>query len=147
LRELGLESFVKTTGGKGLHVVAPLQPKQSWEEMKEFSRGVSEEFVQAAPQWFVATMTKAKRTGKIFLDFFRNTRGATAVAAYSTRARPGATVSTPLSWEELPALKSPDAYTLGNVPARLAGLRSDPWKGFFEVRQWITSTMRQSVTR
>ena len=147
LRELGLESFVKTTGGKGLHVVAPLQAKQSWEEMKEFSRAVSEEFVQAAPQWFVATMTKAKRTGKIFLDFFRNTRGATAVAAYSTRARPGAPVSTPLSWEELPSLKSADAYTLGNVPARLASLRSDPWKGFFEVRQWINAKMRQSVTR
>jgi len=147
LRELGLESFVKTTGGKGLHVVAPLQAKQSWEEMKEFSRAVAEEFVQAAPQWFVATMTKAKRTGKIFIDFFRNTRGATAVAAYSTRARPGAPVSTPLSWDELPSLKSADAYTLGTVPARLAGLRSDPWKGFFEVRQWISAKMRQSVAR
>jgi bifunctional non-homologous end joining protein LigD len=145
LRELGLETFVKTTGGKGLHVVAPLQAKQSWEEMKEFSRDIAEQFVQAAPQWFVATMTKAKRTGKIFLDFFRNTRGATAVSAYSTRARPGAPVSTPLSWDELPSLKGSDAYTLGTVPARLASLKEDPWKGFFEVRQWITAKMRQSV--
>src|SRR4029079_18262285 len=106
LRELGLESFVKTTGGKGLQVVVPLQARQTWDELKEFSRAIAEEFVRAAPQWFVATMTKSKRTGKIFLDFFRNTRGATAVAAYSTRSRPGAPVSTPITWEELSSVTS-----------------------------------------
>jgi bifunctional non-homologous end joining protein LigD len=146
LEELGLQTFVKTTGGKGLHVVAPLQPKQSWDEMKEFSRGIAEEFVRAAPQWFVATMTKSKRTGKIFLDFFRNTRGATAVAAYSTRARPGAPVSMPLSWDELPSLQSAAAHTLATAPDRLATLKADPWKGYFEVRQWISAKLRQSVT-
>jgi bifunctional non-homologous end joining protein LigD len=87
-------------------------------------------------------MTKSKRTGKIFLDFFRNTRGATAVAAYSTRARPGAPVATPVSWEELPRVKSGDQFTLANVPARLG---EDPWKGFFQVRQSITAAMRRSV--
>jgi len=142
LRELGLESFVKTTGGKGLHVVVPLQARQTWDDLKEFSRAIAEEFVRAAPQWFVATMTKSKRTGKIFLDFFRNTRGATAVAAYSTRARPGAPVATPVSWEELPRVKSGDQFTLANVPARLG---EDPWKGFFQVRQSITAAMRRSV--
>jgi bifunctional non-homologous end joining protein LigD len=142
LEDLGLESYVKTTGGKGLHVVTPLLSRQSWDEMKEFSRAVAEEFVRAAPEWFVATMRKSKRTGRIFLDFFRNARGATAVAAYSTRARPGAPVSTPVSWEELPTLKSGDAFTVATVPGR-----KDPWKGFFEARQWITAGMRRAVSR
>ena len=145
LRELGLECFVKTTGGKGLHVVVPLQARQSWDELKEFSGAIAREFVRAAPQQFVATMTKSKRAGKIFLDFFRNTRGATSVAAYSTRARPGAPVSAPVSWEELPRVTSGDAFTLADVPARLERLRSDPWKGFFEIRQSITAAMRRSV--
>jgi len=145
LRELGLESFVKTTGGKGLHIVAPLQARQTWDELKEFSRAIAEEFVRAAPQWFVATMTKSKRTGKIFLDFFRNTRGATAVAAYSTRSRPGAPVSIPVSWEELPRVTSGDQFTLATVPARLERLGADPWKGFLQVRQSITASMRRSV--
>jgi bifunctional non-homologous end joining protein LigD len=145
LRELGLESFVKTTGGKGLHVVVPLQARQTWDELKEFSRAVAEEFVRAAPQWFVATMTKSKRTGKIFLDFFRNTRGATAVGAYSTRARPGAPVSTPVSWDELPNVRAGDEFTLANVPSRLDSLRTDPWKGYFELRQSITASMKRTV--
>jgi bifunctional non-homologous end joining protein LigD len=145
MKGLGLESFVKTTGGKGLHVVVPLQARQTWDELKEFSRAIVEEFVRASPAWFVATMTKSKRTGKIFLDFFRNTRGATAVAAYSTRARPGAPVSTPLTWEELPGVKSGDAFTLATVPDRLERLSADPWKGFFEVRQSITAAMRRAV--
>jgi bifunctional non-homologous end joining protein LigD len=145
LRELGLESFVKTTGGKGLHVVVPVQARRGWDELKEFSRAIAEEFVRAAPQWFVATMTKSKRPGKIFLDFFRNTRGATSVAPYSTRSRPGAPVSTPVSWEELPLVKSGKEFTLATVPARLQGLRADPWKGFFQLRQSITGSMRRAV--
>jgi bifunctional non-homologous end joining protein LigD len=145
LQELGLESFVKTTGGKGLHVVAPLQARQTWDDLKEFSRAIAEEFVRAAPQWFVSTMTKSKRTGKIFLDFFRNTRGATAVGAYSTRSRPGAPVSTPVSWDELPKVTSGDQFTLANVPSRLEGLGVDPWKGYFQVRQSLTASMRRAV--
>jgi bifunctional non-homologous end joining protein LigD len=136
---------VKTTGGKGLHVVVPLQARQTWDELKEFSRAVAEEFVRAAPQWFVSTMTKSKRTGKIFLDFFRNTRGATAVGAYSTRARPGAPVSAPVSWDELPNVKAGDEFTLANVPARIESFRSDPWKGYFDLRQSITASMRRTV--
>jgi bifunctional non-homologous end joining protein LigD len=90
-------------------------------------------------------MTKAKRTGKIFLDFFRNTRGATSVAAFSSRSRPGAPVSTPLSWEELPALQGATAYTVKTVPARLGALKADPWKGFFDVRQSLSASARRSL--
>ena len=145
LEDIGLRSFVKTTGGKGLHVVVPLRPRHSWNEVKEFSRAVAEEFVRAAPDRFVATMTKSKRAGRIFLDFFRNMRGATAVSAYSTRARPGAPVSTPLSWEELRDVKNAAAFSVSTVPDRMKGLRSDPWKGFFDVRQALTASMRKAV--
>jgi len=145
LAEIGLASFVKTTGGKGLHVVAPFLARHSWDDVKEFSRAVAQEFVRAAPDRFVATMTKSKRAGKIFLDFFRNTRGATAVAAYSTRARAGAPVSTPLTWEELARVEGGNAFTVETLPARLARLRADPWKGFFETRQSITAAMRRAV--
>lgn len=138
LEELGLRSFVKTTGGKGLHVVAPVLPNLLWEEVKEFSRAICQQFVRAAPDRFVATMTKSKREGKIFLDFFRNTRGATAVAAYSTRARVGAPVSTPLAWDELSGLESSSQFTVATLPKRLAGLSRDPWEGFFDLRQSIT---------
>jgi bifunctional non-homologous end joining protein LigD len=147
LEALGLRSFVKTTGGKGLHVVVPLAARSSWDEVKDFSRSVVDDFVRAAPQWFVATMTKSKRDGKIFLDYFRNGRGATAVAAYSTRARPGAPVAAPLSWDELEDVPSGAAFNVGNLPARLARLRRDPWEGFFEVRQSITAAMRSAVGR
>jgi len=143
LGDHGLQSFVKTTGGKGLHVVVPLEPRQSWNEIKEFSRELSEEFVRAAPQWFVSTMTKSKREGKIFLDFFRNSRGATAVAPYSTRARAGAPVSTPLSWDELSTVKGGDAFRVKDVPGRVRDLRVDPWKGFFDLRQSLTGKPRQ----
>ncbi|HYE99563.1 MAG TPA: hypothetical protein VEJ18_11665, partial [Planctomycetota bacterium] len=120
------------TGGKGLHVVVPLEPRHSWDDIKEWSRRVAQEFVDKAPDRFVATMTKSKRKGKIFIDFFRNTRGATAVAAYSTRARPGAPVSMPLSWDELPDVKDPKAFSLESLRRKLP---PDPWKGFFDVRQ------------
>lgn len=145
LEDLGLASFVKTTGGKGLHVVTPLLPRHSWDEVKDFSRSIAEEFVRAAPDRFVATMTKSKRQGKIFLDFFRNTRGATSVAAYSTRSRAGAPVSAPLTWAELSRLKSPDAFTVISMPTRLRRRATDPWAGFFEVRQTITGAMKRAV--
>ena len=145
LEDLGLKSFVKTTGGKGLHVVVPLEVRQTWDELKEFSGAIAEEFVRAAPHWFVSTMTKSKREGKIFLDFFRNGRGATAVSAYSTRARAGATVSTPLTWEELPTTKAGNEFGMTTIPARMEGLKGDPWKGFFDVHQALTAAMRRAV--
>jgi len=99
LTQLGLESFLKTTGGKGLHVVAPIEPDHQWPTVKEFVRAVATAMAADSDR-YVTVMTKAKRTGKIFIDFFRNDRGATAVAPYSTRARPGAPVATPLDWSE-----------------------------------------------
>jgi bifunctional non-homologous end joining protein LigD len=142
---LGLRSFLKTTGGKGLHVVVPLVRRSSWEEVKAFSRSVAERLVEQSPRKYVATMSKSKRQGRIFIDHFRNSRGATAVAAYSTRARSGATVSTPLRWEELiPAIR-PDHYTIENLPRRLARIGADPWEGFFEVRQSLTRGMKEEL--
>ncbi len=141
LEELGLESFVKTTGGKGLHVVVPVEPRLEWDEAKAFSKAVADLMVRAAPNRYIATMSKAARKGKIFVDYLRNGRGATSIAPYSTRARAGATVSVPISWEELgPKLRS-DEFTIADVPARLAKLKKDPWAEIGKVRQSITKAM------
>ncbi|GIL40388.1 DNA ligase D [Roseiterribacter gracilis] len=140
LDDLGLESFVKTTGGKGLHVVVPIQRKHPWPVIKEFARAVATAVAKDDPG-FVVTMTKAKRTGKIFLDFFRNDRGATAVAPYSTRARPGAPIATPLFWDELSPRLPPNHFTVENLPRRLAQLKEDPWAKMLTSRQGITAKM------
>lgn len=126
----GLVAFLKTTGGKGLHVVAPLAPAARWDDAKSFAHGIALEMEDENPERFMATSSTRDRAGKIFIDYLRNTRGATAVAAYSTRARAGAPVSTPVFWEELgPRLRS-DRFTVGNIEKRLSGLKSDPWKTF-----------------
>jgi bifunctional non-homologous end joining protein LigD len=141
LEALGLESFVKTTGGKGLHVVVPLASGVTWEQGADFSRAVAESLAREDPRGFIAQMSKAARTGKIFIDYFRNARGATSVAAYSTRAKPEAPVSVPLEWDELsPRLKS-DHYTVANLPRRLAGLRKDPWARYWTVRQELPAEL------
>lgn len=126
----GLTSFLKTTGGKGLHVVAPLKPAAGWDAVKAFARGIADAMVRDAPARYVATATKAKRTDKIFVDYLRNGRGATAVAAYSPRARPGATVSTPLDWSELGEGVGPTDFTIRNILARLTAGHADPWAAF-----------------
>lgn len=127
LKAAGLEAFVKASGGKGLHVVSPLRPKADWPAVKAFTKAIADSMAADAPEWFVSTITKAKRHGKILVDYLRNQRGATAVAAYSTRARPGAPVSTPLAWEEVSPSLGPAYFTVENLPTRLATLRSDPW--------------------
>lgn len=127
-----LVSFVKTTGGKGLHVVVPLAPRHDWEEVRAFSRGIAEAMAKEEPDRYVATMALRLRPGKIFIDYLRNARGATAVAAYSTRARPGATVSLPIAWNEVDKIR-PDAFDLRNLPKRLS--RREPWADFFDLRQ------------
>lgn len=137
LQELAMTSFVKTTGGKGLHVVLPLGPRQSWTVLKEFSRAIALEMVRRSPREFTADPLKAARPGKIFVDYLRNSRGATAVAAYSTRARAGAPVSTPVAWSELDAGLPSDHYTIESLPRRLDRLKRDPWGGFSELRQGI----------
>ena len=141
LQELGLESFVKTTGGKGLHVVVPIERRTSWEDAKSFARAVAEFMVAAAPGRYVATMSKAARRGRIFVDYFRNRRGSTAIAPYSTRAKPGAKVSVPIAWEELEAKLRSDHFDVAAVIARLRRLNRDPWAEMPKVRQRIAAEM------
>jgi bifunctional non-homologous end joining protein LigD len=133
LGEVGLLSFVRTTGGKGVHVVAPLERRSTWEEVRGFTKGIALELVRLAPAQFTAKMSKAGRKGKIFIDWVRNTPEATAIASYSPRARPGAPVAVPLAWEELAELDGPLAESVRDVPARLRG--SDPWADFEASRQ------------
>ena len=145
LDSLGLASFVRTTGGKGLHVVVPIARRASWEELKDFAKSFADALVREQPERYIAQSSKAKRTGKLFLDYLRNEKGATAIACYSTRARPGATVATPLSWGELSASLRPGQFNVRTVPERLRTIKHDPWKGFFDIRQAITKAMQTQI--
>jgi bifunctional non-homologous end joining protein LigD len=126
----GLTGFVKTSGGKGLHVAAPLRPGAEWPEVKAFAKAFAEAMAGDSPAAYVSTIPKAQRRGKILIDYLRNQRGATAVAPYGARARPGAPVSMPLEWEELSPAIGPAHFTVANAPARLASLASIPWSEF-----------------
>lgn len=128
LLQAGLESLVKTTGGKGLHVVVPLVPRAGWAEVKAFAQGVAAGLARDMPERFTATLSKRARAGRLFIDYLRNGRGSTAIAAYSTRARAGAPVSTPVAWEELPTLAAANAYRVDNLLTRLDHLPIDPWR-------------------
>jgi bifunctional non-homologous end joining protein LigD len=147
LKDLGLQSFVRTTGGKGLHVVAPIARRTTWDELKTVAKAFADALVRAQPSRYIAQSSKAKRAGKIFVDYLRNDRGATAVASYSTRARPGATVATPLSWDELSAQLRPDRFNTRTVPERLQNMNKDPWQGFFELEQTITRAMPSQISK
>jgi bifunctional non-homologous end joining protein LigD len=145
LAGIGLKSFAKTTGGKGLHVVVPVAPKLGWEAVKEFSKWVAERFAAAYPERFTTNMAKRARSGRIFIDYLRNGRGATAIGAYSARARRGAPVATPLFWDEVEQGVTPDAFTVATVPERLAALKSDPWAEMPKLRQSISARVRREV--
>jgi bifunctional non-homologous end joining protein LigD len=138
LADLGLESFVKTTGGKGLHVVAPLTPSLDWEACEGFSLAVAKRLLDAAPRLYTLAMGKSRRVRKIYLDTLRNVRGATSVAAYSTRAHPNAPMSLPVSWDELAASTARIEVSALEFPARCAAAPKDPWAGYGAVRQRIT---------
>jgi len=145
LAELGLESYVKTTGGKGLHVCLPIARRVSWEDAKEFCRGLTEVIVRLKPDAYVATMSKAQRTGKTFIDFFRNGRGATFIAPYSTRARDGAAVAMPLAWDELSPKLRADHFDVRNVMKRMAKLFEDPWRDASSHQQILSAAALRSV--
>lgn len=135
LREHNLECWVKTTGGKGLHLMVPIQPRHAWNEVHRFAADFARSCTQEAPGMFTTNPSKSARLGKIFLDYIRNTRGATVIAPYSTRARKGAPVATPLRWDELGDEISAEAYTLQTLPRRMARLRSDPWAAVAGAKQ------------
>lgn len=136
LKKLGLESFVKTTGGKGLHVVAPIEPEYGWPEVKDFARKVVTEMERAAPDRYLTKMTKSARVGKIFLDYMRNEREATSVAAYSPRSRAGAAVSMPLSWAELKSKTRP-VFRVADFAEWKTRLKKDPWEKMSDFKQEI----------
>ena len=138
LEELGLRGFLKTTGGKGLHVVVPIRPTLGWEHAKGFTRAIADFMVRTFPDRFTATVSKAKRKGKIFVDYLRNGEGATAVAAYVVRSRANAPVATPIHWEELEQDVRFDFFNVRNIRERLARPGNDPWAEFATTRQSIT---------
>jgi bifunctional non-homologous end joining protein LigD len=126
LAKKGLTSFLKCTGGKGLHVTVPLAEKDNWESVKAFGASVANEMVSEVPAAYVATMSKAKRKGKIFVDYFRNDYTATAIADFGVRARPGAPVAVPLEWSELNKLQAANQFGVRDVAKRLTKYDPDP---------------------
>ena len=137
LESLGLKSWVKTTGGKGLHVVAPIVPSVDWSVCLSFARAVASALARAEPGKLTTVMGKRHRVGKIYLDYLRNNRTNTSIAAFSTRARPDAPVSVPIVWAELSAKRTPDRFTIATVPGRVAKLKADPWKDYWRATQTI----------
>lgn len=135
LEEFKLTSFVKTTGGKGLHVVLPIEPKYDWDEVKNFTHVFVEFLEKNKPDLYISTMSKAKRSGKIFVDYLRNQRGATAIGVYSTRARAQAPVSAPIHWDELGKDKRGTEFNIESLPKRLLSLKHDPWEDFWKIKQ------------
>src|SRR5438132_6674266 len=145
---LKLRCFLKTTGGKGLHVVLPIQPKLGWAEVKDFSRHIAEFLVRAEPKLFTAKIAKERREKQVFVDYLRNSETASAVAAFSARARPGAGVSTPLPSDALTADEDlRPKFTVQTVPRRLAALKKDPWADYAKTKQSITAAMWRSLGR
>ena len=145
LDDLGLKSFLKSTGGKGLHLVAPIAPKLGWAEVKPFAKAIADALVAARPDRYTANPLKRTREGKIFVDYLRNQRGGSAIVNYSTRAKAGAPVACPLRWDELKGLKAASPYTAKTLPARLKAMKRDPWEGFFSTRQSITAKARKAL--
>jgi bifunctional non-homologous end joining protein LigD len=146
LGELGLDSFLKTTGGKGLHVVVPVRPDLDWAGIKEFSRSAAAAVTFDNPGKYTLSMSKEKRRDRILIDYLRNGRGATAIEAYSTRARPGAPVAVPIRWDELADGIRGDTFDIRTTRERVDALTDDPWSGYGQAsRQRITAAMRRKV--
>jgi len=140
LDELGLDAYLKTSGGKGMHILVPLARKADWDTVKAFTKALAQFISQQLPERFTATSGPKNRVGKIFIDYLRNTRGASTVAAYSARARPGLPVSVPVTREELTSLKASNQWNIGNLLKRLRKLKADPWAGYKNTQR-ITQPM------
>jgi bifunctional non-homologous end joining protein LigD len=145
LENIGLAPFLKTTGGKGLHVVAPIEPVVGWEQVKGFTKAVAEFLERTFPDRFTSKLLKISRRGKIFIDYLRNGEGATAVAAYSTRARANAPVSAPVGWDELSADLRFDRFNVGNMPTRLKKVKADPWRDIADAAVSLTPAVMARV--
>ena len=144
LQTLGLESWVKTTGGHGIHVVAPIKPERQWDECLLFAKAVAEALTRTAPELYTTAFPKAGREHKILLDYLRNNRTNTSVAAFSARAKPSATVSMPIGWKQLTAKLNPQDFTVLTVPKKL---RTDPWRDYWSVKQRISATAFKAITQ
>ncbi len=145
LDELGLKSFLKTSGGKGIHIVVPLTPKDSWEDVKAFSQSIVKYMARLIPDRFSAISGPKNRVGRIFIDYLRNGLGATTICAYSVRAREGMPVSVPIHREEVGQLKAANFWTIVNLHERLDHLKEDPWSGLHDTKQTITRDMRKRI--
>jgi bifunctional non-homologous end joining protein LigD len=145
MEEIGLPAFLKTTGGKGLHVVVPIKPVQPWAVVKGFTKAVAELFANTFPDRFTSTLSKKSRHGKIFIDYLRNAEGATAIAAYSARARANAPVATPIAWEELRQDVRFDHFNVRNVPERVKRAKKDPWADMSRASRPVTAAMMKRV--
>jgi bifunctional non-homologous end joining protein LigD len=143
--DLGLDSYLKTTGGKGLHVVVPFKRRYEWDVIKSFARAFAERMASETPERYVSNMSKAKRKGKIFLDYLRNDITSTAVAPYSARARENATVAMPLSWHELDMKLDPRKYTIETIPGILSKRKKDPWLGLLQNKQSLSSAILKKL--
>lgn len=143
LGKWALDSFAMVTGGKGIHVIAPLQPLLEWPEVKLFCKTFADKLATNEPERFTSNIRKAARKGRMFVDYLRNERGSTAVAPFSTRARAGAPCAVPVGWEELKTLKSANAFSLAEAAARANA--ADPWKDYFALTQTITKAMLSAV--
>src|SRR5688572_27819384 len=142
---LGLESWAKTTGGRGLHIVVPIERRHDWSECLTFSRLVAEVMVRAHPARYTIAFPKRGRESKILIDYLRNNRTNTSIAAFSTRARPDATVSMPIGWAQLTPRLRPDTFTIKTVGQRLRRAGADPWRGYWTARQRISATAAAAV--
>ena len=140
LEGLGLDSWLKTSGGKGLHVVVPIARRSTWDEVSAFARAVAEHMQAEFPDRFIAKASKSAGRGLIFVDWLRNTRGATAIAPWSTRARAAAGVSVPIPWSRLEKLTAGDEYTLHSIRAK-PPKGGDPWKEMLAAKQALTKAM------
>ena len=142
LTELGLQAWLKTSGGKGLHVVVPLAPRHDYDTVKNFSQAAVRHMAKVIPSRFVAVAGGGNRVGKIFIDYLRNGHSQTTAAAFSARSRPGLGVSIPVSWDQLPSLKSGAQWTIATAREYVSFQKTDPWADYWKCRQSISDAMQ-----